>query len=51
MSSKDLRLQLHDFLKHLMTRSTNFTKFSGHEVVPNMTLMYNMLITPISFES
>jgi hypothetical protein len=35
MSFKGLQLQLHDFLEHLMTCSTNSTKFVGAGAIPN----------------
>jgi hypothetical protein len=39
MSSKSLQLQLHDFLEHLMTYSTNSTKFPGAGAIPNRALV------------
>jgi hypothetical protein len=39
MSSKGSQLQLHDFLKHIMTCSTNSAKFSGAGAVPNRALV------------
>jgi hypothetical protein len=41
MSSKGLQLQLHDFLEHLMTCSTNSTKFSGARATPNRAKVVN----------
>jgi hypothetical protein len=38
MSSRDLQLQLHDFLEHLMICSTNSTKFFRTGAVPNRAL-------------
>jgi hypothetical protein len=35
MSSKELQLQLHDFLEHLITCSTNSTKFSRAVAILN----------------
>lgn len=38
MCFKGSQLQLHDFLEHLMTWSTNTTKFSGDGAIPNRAL-------------
>jgi hypothetical protein len=37
MYSKALQFQLHNFLEHLMTCSTNYTKFTGARAISNMT--------------
>jgi hypothetical protein len=37
MYSKGLQFQLYDFLEHIVTCSTNSTKFSVAEVILNMT--------------
>jgi hypothetical protein len=41
MSSKSLQLQLCDFLEHLMTCSTNSTKFHGAGAIPNRALLWS----------
>jgi hypothetical protein len=41
MSSKGLQLQLHDFWEHLMTCSTNSTKFSGARATQNRAKVVN----------
>ena len=40
MSSKNLQLQLYNFLKLLMTCFINFTKFCEAEAVPNRAINY-----------
>jgi hypothetical protein len=38
MFSKDLQLQLHDFMEHIIIFSINCTKFSGARTVPKIAL-------------
>jgi hypothetical protein len=44
MSSKNLQLQLYNFLKLLMTCFINFANFFGAEEVPNMAIIYIYIV-------
>jgi hypothetical protein len=49
MSSKVLQLSLYDFLEHLMTCSTNSTKFTGARAIPNRVLVGSQDVLPRTY--